>query len=71
MHVKSHIHLHVKCNRLQLEEERDALKTKCLRGQSSIAELRTCLQHEKNGISVYMSMQSCSCIYMFTLDTFP
>ena len=33
-----------------LEEERDTLKTKCLRSQSSIAELRACLQHEKNGM---------------------
>ena len=36
--------------RLELEEERDTLKAKCLRSQSSIAELRTRLQHEKNGI---------------------
>ena len=60
-------------NRLELEEERDMLKVKCLRSQSSIAELRTQLQHEKNGISsnecgvcvcvhVCVCMCACACV---------
>ena len=36
-------------SRLELEEEKDTLKAKFLRSQSCISELRTQLQHEKNG----------------------
>ena len=35
--------------RLQLEEERDTLQVKCTRNRTTIAELRACLQHERDG----------------------
>lgn len=56
------VHIYI---RLELEEERDTLKAKCLRSQSSIAELRTQLQQEKNGTYVYASI-----IVMYTLHMF-
>ena len=35
--------------RLQLEEERDTLQVRCTRNRTTIAELRACLQHERDG----------------------
>ena len=36
--------------RLFLEEERDSIQTKCLRNQTTIAELRARLHHQKSGM---------------------
>ena len=36
--------------RLFLEEERDSMRTKCLRNQTTIAEWRACLHNQKSGM---------------------
>ena len=36
--------------RLFLEEERDSMRTKYLRNQTTIAELRACLHNQKSGM---------------------
>ena len=41
--------------RLLREEEHDLLQSRCLRQQTTIAELRACLQHERDGMQSTLS----------------
>ena len=43
--------------RVLLKEERDVLLTKCSRNQTTIFDLRACLQHEKDGDVINIHVQ--------------